>query len=75
MVVCSGDMDDRIRTLLKAVVYRSIITAATIMVVYWMTGSYTTACGVGVVDFIAKIISYYVYERIWNKFVGRGKVE
>ena len=54
-------------TLIKTVVWRIIATLITFLTAYIVTGNTTLAISVGSLDFIAKTIGYYIYERLWQR--------
>lgn len=61
-----------IRTVFKTVSWRAVATLTTMMIVYLFTREETVMLGVGVSDIVAKIVFYYVHERVWQK-VSWGK--
>lgn len=62
------------RTLVKAITFRAGATVTTMLIVFAFTGRWLLTIGVGVVETIAKVILYYVHERIWDKIHwGRPK--
>jgi uncharacterized membrane protein len=69
-VIVAGDgayaRESRLRSLLKAISYRIIGTLTTASVVLGVTGDVTTAITIGTVEPIAKIVIYYVHERVWQ---------
>ena len=65
--------ESRLRSLLKAISYRIIGTLTTASVAFGVTGDATTAIAIGTVEPIAKIIIYYVHERVWQ-IAPRGAV-
>ncbi len=58
--------ESRLRSLLKAISYRIIGTVATASIALGVTGDATTAITIGAVEPIAKIVIYYVHERVWQ---------
>ena len=67
------ERESRIRSLLKAVTYRITGTITTALIVFAVTGEMTIAFAVGAVEPIAKIVIYYVHERLWQ-LVPRGVI-
>jgi uncharacterized membrane protein len=53
------------RSILKAVTYRTLATFATFTVAYILTGSLELATSIGLIDSVIKFILYYVNERVW----------
>jgi uncharacterized membrane protein len=67
------ERDSRLRSLLKAITYRITGTITTAAIVFAVTGELAIAMAVGLVEPIAKIIIYYVHERLWE-LVPHGTV-
>ena len=55
------------RSIVKSITWRVLATLTTGMLVYLFTGNFSLAIEVGVIEILAKIIIYYVHERIWVK--------
>jgi uncharacterized membrane protein len=55
------------RTVFKTVSWRFVATLITMTIVYLFTGEETVTLGVGVSDVMAKIVFYYLHERVWHK--------
>jgi uncharacterized membrane protein len=60
-------METRNRSIIKALSFRILATIATFAMVWILTGNLGFAGIVGGIDFISKLILYYLHERIWNK--------
>ena len=60
--------ESHFRSIMKGVTWRVIASATTMTVVYVITGSIELMASVGAVDITAKILFYYMHERI------RGRV-
>ena len=58
--------ESRLRSLLKAISYRIIGTITTASIALVVTGDAAAAIAIGVVEPIAKIVIYYVHERVWQ---------
>ncbi len=56
----------RERSLLKAVSFRVLATILTMVLVYAFTGELALMIGIGLADFVLKIVLYYVHERAWG---------
>lgn len=68
-------MDYRRRSIIKAVSYRFYSTCITFTLSWLVTGTMKVALLIGGSDFFVKIATYYIYERIWNRFgFGRATV-
>jgi uncharacterized membrane protein len=65
-VSTASERDSKLRSLLKAITYRITGTLATALIVFVVTGELAIAMAVGVVEPVAKIIIYYVHERLWE---------
>ena len=61
------------RSLLKAVTYRILGTAFSIVTVYTLTGKIETAMAFGGVEVLGKLALNYFHERLWSH-VGYGRV-
>jgi uncharacterized membrane protein len=59
--------DSHLRSLAKGISYRLISSVATIGISFLVLGDVSTALEIGLVDFFAKIIIYYLHERAWSK--------
>lgn len=66
------EKEAHLRSILKAVSYRLLAAIATTTIVYFFTRRIVLSLGIGLVESVAKIICYYVHERVWS-FVGFGK--
>ena len=53
------------RSILKAVTYRTLATFATFLVAYTFTGSLELATSIGLIDSGIKFVLYYLNERVW----------
>lgn len=58
--------DSHARSLAKAISWRALGTATTAALVLAMTGRVRVAIGVGAAECTAKIVLYFVHERLWN---------
>lgn len=59
--------DKPIRSTVKAVTWRILATLTTIILVYIFTGKIVLALQIGFIEVIAKLIIYYLHERVWNR--------
>jgi len=64
--------EDWRRSLVKAILYRFLGTLATLIVAFIFTQRIEISLAVAIVDSFAKIVMYFIYERLWN-CVGWGK--
>ncbi|HLD43779.1 MAG TPA: DUF2061 domain-containing protein [Candidatus Nanoarchaeia archaeon] len=60
-------MDHHKRTLAKTISWRVLATLITITIVFTFTGNVRISLGVGAFEVIAKLIFYYLHERLWNR--------
>jgi len=66
-------IERRKRTLCKTIVWRIVASSATAIIAFIVTGEFSIALGIGVIDIFIKLIIYYLHERIWDK-IKWGKV-
>jgi len=58
--------ETRMRSLAKTISWRISATTITFIISYIFTSSVTISGGIACVEFIAKMIWYYIHERVWN---------
>lgn len=56
------------RSLIKSATWRVLGSSATLLVSYFITGSFALAGTIALVGIIVNTVLYYVHERVWNKF-------
>lgn len=56
-----------VRSIVKALSWRIVGTADTLIVSYILTGKIALAASIASVDFLTKLVLYFFHERIWNK--------
>lgn len=59
-------MERRVRSLAKTISWRIVATSTTILLVFLFTGNLVISASVGALELLAKIVIYYVHERIWD---------
>ena len=59
--------DTHTRSFVKGLSWRVIATITTMILVFIFTENLTITLGVGIFDILAKLIFYYVHERVWLK--------
>ena len=59
------------RSALKTISWRVTATAATVAIVYTLTGSVTLSLGIGSLELVLKMALYYAHERVWSQPWGR----
>jgi uncharacterized membrane protein len=65
--------ESHIRTILKTLSWRIVATTTTIVIALYVFGDISSALAVGGIEFFAKMLIYYVHERIWQ-MAPRGSV-
>ena len=55
------------RTFLKTLSFRFLATIVTMVLVFFFTASTQIALSIGVLEFVSKLILYYVHERVWDR--------
>lgn len=58
--------DSHLRSVTKGVTWRITATMDTILLAYIVTGTFSTAVKIGLVEVMTKIALYYCHERMWN---------
>lgn len=68
MKTCCQKVRDGIsvRAVMKTISYRLLGTATTALLAYAYTQDVERAVSIGAFDFAAKILLYYVHERVWE---------
>ncbi len=61
------------RSIVKGVSWRVVATLTTISLVFFLTGNLYIAFSVGFIEIFAKLLFYYLHERVWNR-IEWGKV-
>lgn len=59
--------ESNLRSVIKAISYRVLGSAATGLLVLVFTGKWGVAAAVGGLEALAKLVLYFVHERIWDK--------
>ncbi len=58
--------ESRKRSVMKALSWRITATLATMIIVFLFTGNLAVSIVVGVIEGVAKVLWYYVHERLWE---------
>lgn len=71
--------ESHLRSILKGVTWRIIATTDTILVVLVITCFYgectlKNAIEIGLIEFVLKLIIYYIHERLWQKVFKNGTI-
>jgi len=59
--------ETHLRSFFKGITWRIIATVTTMTLVFIFTGDFVLTLGVGFFEVIAKLIFYYLHERVWNR--------
>lgn len=65
--------ESHLRSLLKGITWRIIATATTVFIAYFITGQIGDALKIGAIEFVGKILIFYLHERAWQ-LVPRGSI-
>lgn len=57
----------RSRALVKTLLYRVLMICVTVSVAFAVTGDAVAALNIGIVANLVKTVTYYVYERAWDR--------
>jgi uncharacterized membrane protein len=69
-------VDDKKRSIVKAISWRTLGTVDTMLISFIVTGSPLAAISIGGFELITKTLLYYFHERVWNKIdFGRQKLQ
>ena len=58
-------------TLLKTIIWRTIATLLTILTGWAVTGNYKFGLAIGGIEVIIKMVSYFLFERLWDKVLKK----
>ena len=56
---------DKLRHVVKSISYRIYSSCITITIAILVTGNTAFSVSIGLIDFVTKIFTYYIHERIW----------
>ena len=59
-------MESHLRSVTKAFTWRIIATLTTATIAYFVTGQIEIAILIGGIEFVVKIVVYYLHERVWQ---------
>jgi len=65
--------ESHLRSVLKGFTWRILATATTVTIAYFITGEVKSALQIGAIEFVGKLLLYYLHERAWQS-VPRGSV-
>jgi uncharacterized membrane protein len=66
-------LETKKRSVAKALSWRFVATFITATVVYAMTGDFTIAAEIGLLDTVVKFGMYFAHERVWLR-VSYGRI-
>jgi len=69
-----GQVETHLRSILKAITWRTGGTLITCLVAWLLTGNLDLAARIGVIDTLLKVGAFYLHERAWNR-LQVGKIE
>lgn len=55
------------RSLAKTVTWRIVATLTTMLLVWFAFGQFDKAIGIGIAEFVIKMVVYYGHERAWAR--------
>lgn len=55
-----------IRSIIKSISWRMVGTIDTICIAWIITGTFHVALSIGSVEWISKMVLYFLHERVWN---------
>ncbi len=67
-------VEQRNRSLLKALSWRATGTSDTVVISFLVTGRIKRAVSIGLIELFTKIGLYYLHERMWNK-ISLGRIK
>ena len=65
--------ESHLRSILKGVTWRIVATSTIIAIAYFTTGDVSLALQIGAIEFLVKLLLYYLHERAWQ-LVPRGGI-
>lgn len=66
-VVASSALQARSRAVVKTLLYRTLMVLITVVVAFAVTGDTASAVNIGIVANVVKTLTYYGYERLWDR--------
>ena len=58
--------ESHLRSILKGLTWRIIASSTIVAIAYFTTGDIDTALKIGGIEFLIKLILYYLHERVWQ---------
>ncbi|KAL7563202.1 hypothetical protein ACA910_014476 [Epithemia clementina (nom. ined.)] len=63
----AGRAESHTRSLVKGLTWRILATTTTTVIAWIVTGQVDSALRIGLFEFFAKLLIYYLHERIWTR--------
>lgn len=60
------EKESHLRSIVKGLTWRIIATSTIIGIAYFSTGDISLALEIGAIEFVIKILLYYLHERAWQ---------
>jgi len=67
-------MSAHVLSVIKAVLWRTLGTLATLGIAFFVTGEFYISAGIAVTEFVAKVVLFYLHERAWVNLAQRFNV-
>ncbi len=67
------EKESHLRSIIKGLTWRIIATSTIFAITYFTTGEIDTAIQIASIEFIIKLVIYYLHERAWQA-IPRGSV-
>ena len=58
-------------TLIKTIIWRTIATLITVLTGWAVTGNYKFGLAIGGIEVVIKMVSYFIFERLWDKVLKK----
>ena len=58
--------ESHLRSILKGLTWRIIATTTIIFIAWFTTGDISMAIEIGAIEFVFKLLLYYIHERVWQ---------
>lgn len=68
-----AEVESHLRSIIKGLTWRVIASATILVIAYLTTGEIDTALKITGIEFVVKLLLYYLHERAWLK-IPRGTI-
>lgn len=58
--------ESHLRSILKGFTWRILATLTTVTIAFFITGDVRSALAIGGIEFVGKLLLYYLHERAWQ---------